>query len=156
MYKMCACTTICSFFGTSGSDGFSLALIAFVPFLTLGFCNFCLQGFELGIYDPGRSSTSKGVDCNEGLCLRRDECFAALGRCPYTVSYISANTSSSGFLAEDVLHLTSEDQDLGRGKHNVTAYITFGQVVPHSSISDFHSLVRKKAFIGFLLSDAMR
>ncbi|KAI4375434.1 hypothetical protein MLD38_013299 [Melastoma candidum] len=77
------------------------------------------SGFELGIYDPKWSSTSK-VGCDNPLCLELDECLAGLGHCPYSVSYLSANTSSSGFLAEDVLHLTSEDQ------HDVTAYITFG------------------------------
>ncbi|MBA0715601.1 hypothetical protein Golax_014491 [Gossypium laxum] len=42
--------------------------------------------------------------------------------CPYIVSYMSAQTSTSGVLLEDVLHLTTED---GHAEL-VEAYVTFG------------------------------
>jgi len=46
--------------------------------------------------NPNGSSTSKKVTCNN---------------CPYMVSYVSAETSTSGILLEDVLHLTQADDN---------------------------------------------
>lgn len=40
------------------------------------------------------------------------------------VSYVSAQTSTSGILMEDVMHLTTEDKNPER----VEAYVTFGLV----------------------------
>ncbi|KAJ1261751.1 hypothetical protein BS78_09G055200 [Paspalum vaginatum] len=58
-------------------------------------------------YSPSLSSTSSPVRCDDALCGRPNACGAA-GSCPYTVRYMSPNTSSSGVLVEDVLHLTYE------------------------------------------------
>ncbi|KAM3709857.1 hypothetical protein ACJW31_02G206100 [Castanea mollissima] len=78
--------------------------------------------FELNIYYPKGSSTSKKVNCNSSLCAHRNQCFGAFSDCPYMVSYVSAETSTSGILVEDVLHLTTEDSH----QESVEAYITFG------------------------------
>ena len=74
------------------------------------------------MYDPKGSSTSKKVACNDTLCAHRSQCLGTFSSCPYMVSYVSAETSTSGILVEDVLHLRKED------KHQelVEAYVTFG------------------------------
>jgi hypothetical protein len=60
-------------------------------------------------YSPRQSSTSKQVTCDNALCDRPNACSAATnGSCPYEVRYVSANTSTSGVLVQDVLHLTRE------------------------------------------------
>ncbi|KAM3215180.1 hypothetical protein ACQJBY_067267 [Aegilops geniculata] len=69
-------------------------------------------GPELRPYSPGKSSTSKAVTCEHALCERPNACAAAgnsSSSCPYSVRYVSANTSSSGVLVEDVLHLSREE-----------------------------------------------
>ncbi|KAK6922548.1 Xylanase inhibitor, N-terminal [Dillenia turbinata] len=78
--------------------------------------------FELSIYNPRVSSTSKKVTCNNSLCAHRNRCLGTFSNCPYMVSYVSAETSTSGILVEDVLHLTTEDSY----QEEVEASITFG------------------------------
>lgn len=72
---------------------------------------------ELRPYSPQKSSTSKPVGCNHALCHRPNACAATnSSNCPYTVRYVSANTSSSGVLVEDVIHLTRERDSVAGGK----------------------------------------
>lgn len=78
--------------------------------------------FELSIYNPRESSTSKKVTCNNDMCAQRNRCLGTFSSCPYVVSYVSAQTSTSGILVKDVLHLTTEDG----GREFVEAYVTFG------------------------------
>uniref|UniRef100_A0A5B7BU10 Putative aspartic proteinase-like protein 1 n=1 Tax=Davidia involucrata TaxID=16924 RepID=A0A5B7BU10_DAVIN len=78
--------------------------------------------FELSIYNPNESSTSKKVTCTNSLCAHRNRCIGTFSHCPYMVSYVSSETSTSGILVEDVLHLKTEDID----QEFVEAYITFG------------------------------
>ncbi|KAJ6678171.1 ASPARTYL PROTEASE FAMILY PROTEIN 1-LIKE [Salix viminalis] len=78
--------------------------------------------FELSIYNPKESSTSQKVTCNNDMCAQRNRCFGTFKSCPYMVSYVSAQTSTSGILVKDVLHLTTEDG----GRKFVEAYVTFG------------------------------
>ncbi|KAL6660327.1 hypothetical protein ACP70R_001873 [Stipagrostis hirtigluma subsp. patula] len=59
-------------------------------------------------YIPSMSSTSKAVPCNSNFCDLQKECSTAL-QCPYKMVYVSAGTSSSGLLVEDVLYLSTED-----------------------------------------------
>ena len=80
------------------------------------------QNFEVSKYNPNGSSTSKRVSCNNSLCANQNKCLASFHSCPYIVSYVSAETSTSGILVEDVLHLTTEDSN----REYVEAYITFG------------------------------
>ncbi|XP_068646761.1 aspartyl protease family protein 1 isoform X2 [Aristolochia californica] len=76
---------------------------------------------EFSIYSPNSSSTSSRVSCNNSLCEGKSKCVDSRG-CPYNIAYVSADTSSSGFLVKDVMYLTPED-----GKHDiVAAQITFG------------------------------
>lgn len=78
--------------------------------------------FELSIYNPKESSTSKNVSCYSSLCPYPTKCRGTFNHCPYMVSYVSSETSTSGILVEDVLHLKTEDRD----QESVAAYITFG------------------------------
>ncbi|BFG39344.1 hypothetical protein CerSpe_256180 [Prunus speciosa] len=78
--------------------------------------------FEVSKYDPEGSSTSKRVSCNDSLCAHRNRCMGSFNNCPYMVSYVSAETSTSGILVEDVLHLKTEDSH----RELVEAYVTFG------------------------------
>ncbi|XP_019074016.1 aspartyl protease family protein 1 isoform X1 [Vitis vinifera] len=80
------------------------------------------QDFELSIYNPKGSSTSRKVTCDNSLCAHRNRCLGTFSNCPYMVSYVSAETSTSGILVEDVLHLTTEDNR----QEFVEAYVTFG------------------------------
>ncbi|CAO2034075.1 unnamed protein product [Urochloa humidicola] len=59
-------------------------------------------------YIPGMSSTSKAIPCNSNFCDLQKEC-STMSQCPYKMVYVSAGTSSSGFLVEDVLYLTTEN-----------------------------------------------
>lgn len=89
------------------------------------YVNLLWQEFELSIYNPEFSSTSKNVTCNNSLCAHRNRCPGTFSNCPYSVSYVSAQTSTSGILVEDVLHLTREDNH----HESVEAYVTFGSVI---------------------------
>ncbi|CAN4122237.1 unnamed protein product [Withania somnifera] len=66
-----------------------------------------MQDKDLNEYSPARSSTSKHLSCSHQLCELGPNCQSPKEHCPYTVNYYSENTSSSGFLFEDQLHLTS-------------------------------------------------
>ncbi|PNT60757.1 hypothetical protein BRADI_5g04050v3 [Brachypodium distachyon] len=59
-------------------------------------------------YIPSMSSTSQAVPCNSDFCDHRKDC-STTSSCPYKMVYVSADTSSSGFLVEDVLYLSTED-----------------------------------------------
>ncbi|KAF8115770.1 hypothetical protein N665_0025s0220 [Sinapis alba] len=60
---------------------------------------------DLNEYNPSTSSTSKGFPCSHKLCESAPSCESPKEQCPYTVNYASVNTSSSGLLVEDILHL---------------------------------------------------
>ncbi|KAA8522519.1 hypothetical protein F0562_013120 [Nyssa sinensis] len=62
---------------------------------------------DLSEYSPSVSSTSKRLSCSRQLCDLHANCKSLKEPCPYIVNYSSANTSSSGFLFEDQLHLAS-------------------------------------------------
>ncbi|KDP23965.1 hypothetical protein JCGZ_25353 [Jatropha curcas] len=80
-------------------------------------CKSCVHGLrsssgeelELSIYSPNNSSTSENVPCNSSLCSAQSRCASSQSTCPYQVLYLSNGTSSTGFLVEDVLHLTTDD-----------------------------------------------
>nr|CAB3471450.1 unnamed protein product [Digitaria exilis] len=83
---------------------------------------------QLQTYTPSLSSTSNTVTCNNSLCGEPSGCTVATnGSCPYTVQYVSANTSSSGVLVEDVLHLTKESPaSSAAATEAVNASVVFG------------------------------
>ncbi|XP_015889724.3 aspartyl protease family protein 1 isoform X2 [Ziziphus jujuba] len=78
--------------------------------------------FHLNVYDPKGSSTSKKVSCNNSLCSHHNRCLGTFSNCPYMVSYVSSETSTSGILIEDVLHLETDDNH----KDPMEANVTFG------------------------------
>ncbi|KAE8010671.1 hypothetical protein FH972_007020 [Carpinus fangiana] len=78
------------------------------------------QVLLLNIYSPNNSTTSETVSCTNSLCKHR--CPSASSNCPYKVEYLSYNTSSTGILVEDVLHLITDDDQL----RAVNTSITFG------------------------------
>ncbi|XP_057492633.1 aspartyl protease family protein 1-like [Actinidia eriantha] len=67
---------------------------------------------DLNIYNPNTSSTSTTVSCNSTMCRQQGQCLSTQNACAYQVQYISSNTSSTGILVEDVLHLTTDDGQL--------------------------------------------
>ncbi|CAJ2646664.1 unnamed protein product [Trifolium pratense] len=79
-------------------------------------CTKCVRGIQLStgkkiefnIYDNKGSSTSKNVPCNSSLCEHQKQCSSSTGTCPYQVEYLSEDTSTTGFLVEDELHLITD------------------------------------------------
>lgn len=66
-----------------------------------------MQDKDLSEYNPSGSSTSKSLSCSHPLCEFGLNCEDPKQQCPYTVNYASDDTSTSGVLVEDVLHLVS-------------------------------------------------
>ncbi|GKV09267.1 hypothetical protein SLEP1_g20792 [Rubroshorea leprosula] len=62
---------------------------------------------DLNEYTPSLSSTSRNLSCSHELCEASPYCKSGNGLCPYIVEYDSDNTSSSGYLVVDKLHLKS-------------------------------------------------
>ncbi|GMH06578.1 hypothetical protein Nepgr_008418 [Nepenthes gracilis] len=93
-------------------------------------CDSCVKTVEFGsgqvlnfnIYSLNTSSTGTKVHCNSTLCQHSEGCSGTTTECPYQVQYLSANTSSSGYLVEDILQLTT---DVNPSKH-VDVNITLG------------------------------
>lgn len=59
-------------------------------------------------YNPSHSNTSKSIACSHQLCELGPTCKNPKLPCPYLVNYASTETSSSGSLVEDILHLASD------------------------------------------------
>ncbi|XP_020206897.1 aspartic proteinase-like protein 1 [Cajanus cajan] len=68
---------------------------------------------DLNQYRPSLSSTSRHLPCGHQLCNQSSHCTSSKDPCPYFVKYYSDNTSSSGYLFEDKLHLASD------GRHSI-------------------------------------
>uniref|UniRef100_A0A5B7CBN8 Putative aspartic proteinase-like protein 1 isoform X1 n=1 Tax=Davidia involucrata TaxID=16924 RepID=A0A5B7CBN8_DAVIN len=66
---------------------------------------------DLNEYSPSGSRTSKHLSCSHQLCELGPNCKSPKQPCPYTVKYYSEDTSSSGLLVEDTLHLASGSDD---------------------------------------------
>ncbi|KAL4645555.1 hypothetical protein ACB092_02G242700 [Castanea dentata] len=80
------------------------------------------QVVNLNIYSPNASSTSKSVPCGSNYLCSSNQCLSANSDCAYNYAYVSNDTSTSGILVEDVLHLITDD---GQSKA-VDALVTFG------------------------------
>ncbi|MCD9638468.1 hypothetical protein HAX54_022467 [Datura stramonium] len=78
--------------------------------------------FELSIFSLNGSSTSKKVTCSDSLCTERNNCPGVYNHCSYSVSYVSSETSTSGILVDDILHLRTEDDE----EKFVQARVIFG------------------------------
>ncbi|CAO2830658.1 unnamed protein product [Amaranthus hypochondriacus] len=92
-------------------------------------CIQCVKGvkfqneeLDFSIYSLNESSSGRTVPCSSPLCAHNSSCPASSDACPYRVMYLSSNTSSSGYLVEDVLHLTEDDNP----SEPVDATIPFG------------------------------
>ncbi|XP_045815841.1 aspartic proteinase-like protein 1 isoform X2 [Trifolium pratense] len=82
---------------------------------------------DLNEYSPSRSLSSKHLSCSHRLCDTGSNCKTNKQQCPYTVNYLSENTSSSGLLVEDILHLQSSDGSSGsKSNSSVQAPVVFG------------------------------
>ncbi|TVU28529.1 hypothetical protein EJB05_20050 [Eragrostis curvula] len=68
-----------------------------------------MQDKDLGIYKPAESITSRHLPCSHELCLWGSDCANPKQPCPYNIEYFSENTTSSGLLVEDTLHLDSRE-----------------------------------------------
>ncbi|KAG7034068.1 Aspartyl protease family protein 1 [Cucurbita argyrosperma subsp. argyrosperma] len=80
------------------------------------------EDLTLNHYSPNASTTSKSVACSNSLCELADQCPSNKSSCPYKIHDASPNTSSSGYLVEDILHLATNDSQ----SKPVDAKITFG------------------------------
>lgn len=83
-----------------------------------------MQDRDLNEYSPSRSSTSKHVSCSHQLCALGSTCKNNKLPCPYSVDYATENTSSSGLLVEDILHLASGNA--GASNKYLRAPVIFG------------------------------
>ncbi|TKY58311.1 Aspartic proteinase protein 1 [Spatholobus suberectus] len=91
-------------------------------------CTSCVSGLrtrsgkiiKLNIYDLDKSSTSKKVSCNNSSFCKRRQCPSPGSSCRYRVDYLSNDTSSSGFLVEDVLHLITDDDQTKEADTRIT------------------------------------
>ncbi|KAJ8557308.1 hypothetical protein K7X08_002933 [Anisodus acutangulus] len=79
---------------------------------------------DLNEYNPSGSSTSKFLSCSHQLCELGSNCKNPKQPCPYTVNYVSDDTSTSGVLVEDILHLASGSRMTANS--SVRAPITLG------------------------------
>ncbi|OIW04472.1 hypothetical protein TanjilG_01645 [Lupinus angustifolius] len=79
---------------------------------------------DLNEYSPSLSSTSRHLPCSHQLCDLSSECKGPKDPCPYKDQYASDNTSSSGFLIEDKLHLASDGRNAAQS--SVQASIILG------------------------------
>ncbi|KAL6513311.1 hypothetical protein OROGR_020797 [Orobanche gracilis] len=66
------------------------------------------QRLDLHIYSPSTSSSSKLVPCNSTTCGRTRGCSVRRNACAYQEVYLSTNTSTTGILVDDVLHLGTD------------------------------------------------
>lgn len=85
-----------------------------------------MQDKELGEYSPSHSSTSKRIPCSHELCEMGPNCKMPLSHCPYSVIYLSEDTSRSGYLFEDQLHLVSVGGNKQQG--SIQASILIGYI----------------------------
>ncbi|KZV47316.1 aspartic protein-like protein 1 [Dorcoceras hygrometricum] len=92
-------------------------------------CTRCLRSLNatagpipLNQYRINASSSSEVVPCNSPICGRNRRCAITLNACAYQEVYLSRNTSSTGVLVEDVLHLATADI----ARRPVQAPITLG------------------------------
>ncbi|KAK2659651.1 hypothetical protein Ddye_006184 [Dipteronia dyeriana] len=79
---------------------------------------------ELSEYDPSLSRSSKNLSCSHQLCKSQANCKTLNDPCPYIAEYSTEDTSSSGYLVEDILHLASVSKHAS--KSSVQASVVFG------------------------------
>ncbi|EYU37086.1 hypothetical protein MIMGU_mgv1a026643mg, partial [Erythranthe guttata] len=89
--------------------------------------------YDLPIYSPSNSTSSKLVPCNSPMCGPTRGCSTTLKACSYQIGNVNA-TSSTGILVDDILHLGTDTnpQDpvdvsvtFGCGKNQTGNYLTY-------------------------------
>ncbi|XP_006363948.1 aspartic proteinase-like protein 1 isoform X4 [Solanum tuberosum] len=103
--------------------------LLFQPVIIVAWCSLVfgasiMQDKDLNEYNPSGSSTSKFLSCSHQLCELGSNCKNPKQPCPYTVNYVSEDTSTSGVLVEDILHLASGNRMAANG--SARAPVTFG------------------------------
>ncbi|KAG8660423.1 hypothetical protein MANES_02G156500v8 [Manihot esculenta] len=88
-----------------------------------------VQERDLSQYSPSLSSTSRHLSCSHQLCELGPNCKNLQEPCPYIATYDdpAANTSSSGFLVEDTLHLDSVSENATRRRVQASVIIGCGR-----------------------------
>ena len=66
-----------------------------------------MQDRDLSAYNPALSNTSQYLSCSHQLCAWSTTCKSPDDPCSYKRDYYTDNTSTSGFMIEDKLHLAS-------------------------------------------------
>ncbi|GAA0157424.1 aspartic protease [Lithospermum erythrorhizon] len=79
---------------------------------------------NLNEYNPSKSTSSKYLHCNHELCESGSKCNSPKQPCPYTINYETEDTSTSGLLVEDTLHLASGNA--GSSNNSVQAPVIIG------------------------------
>lgn len=85
-----------------------------------------MQDKDLNEFSPSRSLSSKHLTCSHRLCDVGSNCKSSKQQCPYTVNYLSEDTSSSGLLVEDILHLQSGDDGVSNSSVQASIVIGYG------------------------------
>ncbi|XVE55441.1 hypothetical protein DITRI_Ditri03aG0158900 [Diplodiscus trichospermus] len=81
--------------------------VTIIPWCSHIFGASIVQDKDLSEYTPSLSSSSKNLSCSHQLCESSSYCKGPNDPCPYIIEYDTDNTSSSGYLVEDKLHLKS-------------------------------------------------
>lgn len=115
---------ICFGFLVSAFNVLPCLPVTIVCWCSLVFGASIMQDKDLSEYSPSFSSTSKHLPCSHNLCKLSTNCKGPKEPCPYIAEYDTENTSSSGFLVEDKLHLASVSDHATQ--NHVQASVIFG------------------------------
>ncbi|XP_010261202.1 PREDICTED: aspartic proteinase-like protein 1 isoform X2 [Nelumbo nucifera] len=102
-------------------------LVIIMVWCSLVFGASIMQDKDLSEYNPSGSSTSKHVNCSHELCELGLNCKSPKQPCPYIVNYYSENTSSSGLLVQDTLHLASSSDHMSQNVVQVPVIMGCGR-----------------------------
>lgn len=85
------------------------------------------QTIDFNIYTPNILKTSLEVQWSSNVCGQPSVYPSSQSACPYQVQCLSIDTSSTGILVKNVLHLITDDNQ----PNSVKANITFGYIQVH-------------------------
>lgn len=103
-----------------------------------------MQDRDLNEYNPSGSSTSQTISCSHQICELGPNCPNPKLQCPYTVKYYTDDTSTSGFLVEDVFHLVPGISDVSN--KSVRAPVIIGCVFCFAHTSVYPKITTEKHF----------
>ncbi|KAJ7536460.1 hypothetical protein O6H91_12G070500 [Diphasiastrum complanatum] len=96
----------------------------------------------LNVYSPAESVTSKPVSCSNSLCDLSNSCVSGTDQCPYSIQYLSTNTSTSGTLVEDIMYFSSRDPSKAP---LLQVSVIFGYIFPFALQFRLEKVVRRLA-----------